>query len=105
MKKLTKSATDRQVSGVLGGIAEYLGVDSTIVRVIFLILVFAGVGSPVILYIILAIILPEPDAKNGSSQGFSGSDSDTSRSKTHSSRTMKEAKPVEKKEEDDWSDF
>ena len=31
MKKLTKSATDRQVSGVLGGIAEYFGIDSTIV--------------------------------------------------------------------------
>ena len=30
MKKLTKSATDRQVSGVLGGIAEYFGIDSTI---------------------------------------------------------------------------
>ena len=44
MKKLTKSATDRQVSGVLGGIAEYFGIDSTIVRVIFLIAVFAGVG-------------------------------------------------------------
>ena len=27
MKKLTKSATDRQVSGVLGGIAEYFGID------------------------------------------------------------------------------
>ena len=54
MKKLTKSATDRQLSGVLGGISEYFGIDSTIVRVIFLILVFAGVGSPVLLYIILA---------------------------------------------------
>lgn len=104
MKKLTKSATDRQLSGVLGGIAEYLGIDSTIVRVIFLILVFAGVGSPVILYIILAILLPEPDAKNGG-QGFSGSDSDASRRKTYSSRTIKEAKPVEKREEDEWSDF
>lgn len=36
MKKLTKSATDRQVSGVLGGISEYFGIDSTIVRVVFL---------------------------------------------------------------------
>ena len=43
MKKLTKSATDRQVSGVLGGIAEYFGIDSTIIRIIFIIFVFAGV--------------------------------------------------------------
>jgi len=104
MKKLTKSTTDRQVSGVLGGISEYFGIDSTIVRVIFLILVFAGVGSPVLLYILLAVILPEAGANNGS-EGFSSSNSGSSRSKTHTSRTIKEAKPAEKEEEDDWSDF
>lgn len=104
MKKLTKSTTDRQVSGVLGGISEYLGIDSTIVRVIFLISVFAGVGSPILLYILLAVILPEADSKNGS-EGFNSSNSGSSRSKTYTSRTIKEAKPVEKEEEDDWSDF
>ena len=47
MKKLTKSATDRQVSGVLGGIAEYFGIDSTIIRIIFVIFAFAGVAVAV----------------------------------------------------------
>ncbi|AZP04600.1 PspC domain-containing protein [Jeotgalibaca ciconiae] len=95
MKKLTKSATDRQVSGVLGGIAEYFGIDSTIVRVIFLILVFAGVGSPVFLYILLAILLPE--AKNTQTNRSYGNPYENR-------RPRKEAKPV-KKEDDDWSDF
>ncbi|MDE1547725.1 PspC domain-containing protein [Jeotgalibaca caeni] len=102
MKRLTKSAKDRQVSGVLGGIAEYFGIDSTIVRVIFLIFAFAGVGSPVFLYILLAILLPEP-----SREDHNYSDSTTySRPRSSQARPRKEAKPVTKeKEDDDWSDF
>ena len=57
MKKLTRSNTDRKICGVCGGIAEYLNVDSTIIRVLF---VFA-VGFNIILYLILAFIIPEAD--------------------------------------------
>lgn len=59
MKKLTKSSTDIKIAGVCGGIAEYFGIDSTLVRVAYLIFTFIGVGSPVLLYILLAIIMPE----------------------------------------------
>ena len=59
MKKLTKSRTDVQIAGVCGGIAEYFGLDSTLVRVGYLILTFAGVGSPILLYILLAVIMPD----------------------------------------------
>lgn len=105
MKKLTKSATDRQVSGVLGGISEYFGIDSTIVRVIFLISVFAGVGSPVLLYILMAVLMPEP-GQSGDGQSLGGKyGSSSSRRSSDASRSVKEAKPVEKQEEDDWSDF
>lgn len=104
MKKLTKSATDRQVSGVLGGISEYFGIDSTIVRVIFLIAVFAGVGSPVLLYILMAILMPEP-GRSDSGQSFGGTYGSSSRRSSDVSRPVKEAKPVDKQEEDDWSDF
>lgn len=34
MKKLYKSSMDRKIAGVCGGIAEYLGVDSTLVRIV-----------------------------------------------------------------------
>lgn len=59
MKKLTRSSTDVKLAGVCGGIAEYFGIDSTLVRVAYLVFTFIGVGSPVLLYILLALIMPE----------------------------------------------
>lgn len=56
-KKLYKSA-DKKLCGVCGGIAEYFGIDPTIVRVIWALLVcFAGTG--LLAYIICAIVMPE----------------------------------------------
>ncbi len=57
-KKLYRSNTDKMVAGVCGGLAQYFGVDSTLVRLIFALLVFFGVGSGLVLYIILALIMP-----------------------------------------------
>ncbi|MDR0615092.1 MAG: PspC domain-containing protein [Lactobacillales bacterium] len=62
-KRLTKSSTDVVLSGTLGGIAEYLGIDSTIVRVIYVLLLLFGLGSPILLYIVLALIIPRGDSK------------------------------------------
>ena len=36
-KKLTRSRTDRKIAGVCGGLAKYLNIDSTVVRILFLI--------------------------------------------------------------------
>lgn len=60
MKKLYKSKDDRMVSGVIGGIAEYFGIDSTLLRLIYVVALFIGIGSPVFLYIILSVLIPEP---------------------------------------------
>lgn len=57
-KKLRKSITDRKISGVCGGIAEYLNIDPTVVRLLWMIFVFCG-GSGIIAYIIAAIIMPD----------------------------------------------
>jgi len=57
MKRLTKSY-DRKLCGVCGGIAEYLNIDPTIVRLIWLLLVLCA-GTGVLAYIIAAIIMPE----------------------------------------------
>lgn len=57
MKKLYKSNYDRKICGVCGGIAEYLGIDSTVVRLIFVIFGLVSVG--VIFYIIAAVLMPE----------------------------------------------
>ena len=60
-KKLYRSMSDRKISGVCAGFAEYLNIDVTIVRVLWAVAsLFAFFG--VILYIICAIVFPEkPD--------------------------------------------
>lgn len=57
-KKLTKSQTNRMLCGVCAGLAEYFGIDPTVVRLLWVILTFCG-GSGIIAYIIAAIIIPE----------------------------------------------
>ena len=57
MKRLTKSY-DRKLCGVCGGIAEYLNIDPTSVRLIRLLLVLCA-GTGMLAYIIAAIIMPE----------------------------------------------
>lgn len=56
-KKLFLSATDRKIGGVCGGIAEYLGVDSTLVRVVWIILALIG-GSGILAYLIAWLLMP-----------------------------------------------
>ena len=57
-KRLCKSMSDRKLAGVCGGIAEYFGIDSTIVRLILVIFCLVG-GSGILFYIIAAIVMPE----------------------------------------------
>ena len=57
-KRLYRARDERMIAGVCGGIANYFGVDPTIIRLIFVIFAL-GIGSGVLAYIILAIIMPE----------------------------------------------
>ena len=57
-KKLTKSRSDRMISGVCGGFAEYLNMDPTVVRLIWVLLAVAA-GGGVLAYIVAALIMPE----------------------------------------------
>ena len=57
-KRLHRSLTDRKVAGVCGGVAEYLGWDPTLVRLLWVILTLLG-GSGVLIYIVLWIVMPE----------------------------------------------
>ena len=56
--RIHKSAKDKKLAGVCGGIAEYLGVDPTIIRLAWALLAF-GWGTGILAYIICAIVLPE----------------------------------------------
>ncbi|MCQ2500603.1 MAG: PspC domain-containing protein [Lachnospiraceae bacterium] len=60
MKKLCKSSNDKKIAGVCGGIAEYFGIDSTIVRVALILFCCMG-GSGLLAYILAACIMPEDD--------------------------------------------
>lgn len=57
-KKLYKSATDKKIAGVCGGIAEYFDVDATLIRLAWVLFSLLG-GSGLLAYIIAALIMPE----------------------------------------------
>lgn len=57
-RRLTRSTTDRRIAGVCGGVAKYLNVDPTVVRIIFLVALLCGsVGFWA--YLIVWIAAPE----------------------------------------------
>ena len=58
MKKLCKSNANKKISGVCGGIAEYLNADTTLIRLAFLLICALG-GSGLMAYIVAALIMPE----------------------------------------------
>lgn len=57
-KKLTRSKSDRMLAGVCGGIAAYTNMDSSLVRVLWVVFSLLG-GSGLLLYIIFMLIIPE----------------------------------------------
>ena len=61
-KRLYRSISDRMIWGVCGGLAKYFDMDPTIVRIIFVLLIFAN-GLSVLAYIIMAIVVPPEGSK------------------------------------------
>ncbi len=55
--QFVRSKSDKMIGGVCGGLARYFGIDSTIVRLVFVLAVLSGV-SPLI-YLVLWIVMPE----------------------------------------------
>ena len=90
-KKLMRSKDNRILAGVIGGIAEYLDVDASILRVIFVFLTWSGM--PILLYILLAIIMPSEKRARTQKHYYD--------SYNH---PRKEARKVEE-DDSDWSDF
>lgn len=56
-KRLCKSSTDKKIFGVCGGLAQFLGIDSTVVRLIWALLIFCA-GTGLLAYLIAALVLP-----------------------------------------------
>ncbi len=56
-KRLVKSAQNRIICGVCGGIAQYFNIDATVIRLVWVLFCLAG-GSGGLAYIIAAVIMP-----------------------------------------------
>jgi len=59
-KRLTRSRKDKMVAGICGGIADYMAVDPTIVRLVFALATFFTVVFPgILIYLIMWIVVPK----------------------------------------------
>lgn len=59
IKRLYLSSTDKKISGVCGGLAEFMAVDSTVIRLIWVFTtILTGIVPGIISYIIAAIVMP-----------------------------------------------
>ncbi len=61
IKRLYRSRKDRMIGGVCGGLASYIGIDPTLVRLLFVLGLFA-MGGTFLAYIIMMVVIPEEPA-------------------------------------------
>ena len=59
-KQLTRSISNRMIAGVCAGLGDYLNIDPTVVRLLFVLGFFLTGPGILIAYLIMAIIVPEP---------------------------------------------
>ena len=59
-KSLRRSRTNRMIGGVVGGLAQYIGMDPVLARVLYvLISVFSAAFPGILVYLILWVVIPE----------------------------------------------
>ncbi len=63
-KKLYLSNKDKKIAGFCGGLAQYLEMDSTVVRLLYVLITFLSMGFGVIFYILAILIVPKNPDKN-----------------------------------------
>lgn len=78
MKKLYRSEENKIVSGILGGIAEYIEIDPVVIRVLFvLITLFTGFFPGAIFYGVCLFIIPKKPISQNGSKNDNTSDTET----------------------------
>jgi phage shock protein PspC (stress-responsive transcriptional regulator) len=58
-KRLYRSRSDRMISGLSAGLGEYIGLDPTIVRLLFALSAIFLFPMPVIVYLVMMLVVPE----------------------------------------------
>ena len=58
-KRLYRKREGRMIGGVCAGIGEYLTIDPTVVRLLFVFAALAGVGGGALVYLVMLIVVPE----------------------------------------------
>jgi phage shock protein C len=56
-RKLYRSRTDSRIAGVCGGLGEFLGLDPTVLRLVFVLLALLG-GHGILIYLIMCLVMP-----------------------------------------------
>lgn len=59
MKKIYLSRTDRKIGGVCGGLGEYFDKDSTLFRILFVLITLLSFGMGIVAYILMWLIIPK----------------------------------------------
>jgi len=82
MRKLYRSSRDRKIFGVCGGLAEFLGVDATLLRILLIVVAVFSAGSVILVYIIAGFVIPREEyagfgpGSSPYSQGWPGAGAD-----------------------------
>jgi len=59
MTKLYRSNRDKMFTGLIGGISDYFGIESTLLRIIFVVSVFFSGGTLLLIYLIASLVVPK----------------------------------------------
>lgn len=60
-KKLYRSQDDRKLAGVCGGLADHFNLDASLIRIILAVITVLGSGTPLLIYIIMAFVVPNEE--------------------------------------------
>ncbi|WP_027085642.1 PspC domain-containing protein [Cohnella panacarvi] len=65
MRKLYRSTRDKKIFGICGGLGEYFGIDTTLLRVLLIIVAVFSAGSVILVYIIAGFVIPREPIHGG----------------------------------------
>ena len=105
-KQLTKSRTNKKISGVIGGLGEYFGWSQdviTIIRIVYAVLALTSFGSILVIYIVAAIVMPQPTRNDWRNKQDFSEFSQWPGGKPRQNKKKKGVTPFV--EDDEWTQF